>query len=149
MDALQVGKLTSTKKMLCIDTVICFLYSFYFMYLLLYHWSQRLTLSNNAASESELWRPSFVFCRFVLMAFISHVFSLSVFWRCWLGGRNGIQPVKKLEWWCANMVTCLEQGADLHIVQLMPLPLAVFCFSKIRTKGRWTGVCLLRLLVNW
>ena len=29
------------------------------------------------------------------------------------------------------MVICLEQDADLHMAQLMPLPLAVFCFSKI------------------
>ena len=27
---------------------------------------------------------------------------------------------------------CLEQGADLHIAQLMPLPLTVSCFSKIQ-----------------
>jgi len=30
------------------------------------------------------------------------------------------------------MVICLEQGADLHMVQLMPLPLIVSCFSKIQ-----------------
>ena len=30
------------------------------------------------------------------------------------------------------MVICLEQGADLHLVQLMPLPLTVSCFSKIQ-----------------
>ena len=30
------------------------------------------------------------------------------------------------------MVICLEQGADLHMAQLMPLPLAVSCFSKIQ-----------------
>ena len=29
------------------------------------------------------------------------------------------------------MVICLERGADLHVVQLMPLPLAVSFFSKI------------------
>ena len=29
------------------------------------------------------------------------------------------------------MVICLEQGADLHIAQLMPLPLTVSCFSKL------------------
>ena len=32
----------------------------------------------------------------------------------------------------AGVVICLEQGADLHMVQLMPLPLTVFCFSKIQ-----------------
>ena len=30
------------------------------------------------------------------------------------------------------MVICLEQGADLHMAQLMPLPLTISCFSKIR-----------------
>ena len=30
------------------------------------------------------------------------------------------------------MVICLEPGADLHIAQLMPLPLTVSCFSKIQ-----------------
>jgi len=32
------------------------------------------------------------------------------------------------------MVICLEQGADLHIAQLMPLPLTVSCFSKIQIR---------------
>ena len=30
------------------------------------------------------------------------------------------------------MVICLEQGADLHMAHLMPLPLTVSCFSKIQ-----------------
>ena len=30
------------------------------------------------------------------------------------------------------MVICLERGADLHMVQLMLLPLTVSCFSKIQ-----------------
>ena len=30
------------------------------------------------------------------------------------------------------MVICLERGADLHMIQLMPLPLTVSCFSKIQ-----------------
>ena len=30
------------------------------------------------------------------------------------------------------MVVCLEQGADLHMAQLMPLTLTVTCFSKIQ-----------------
>ena len=30
------------------------------------------------------------------------------------------------------MVICLEQGADLHMAQLMPLPLTVSYFSKIQ-----------------
>jgi len=30
------------------------------------------------------------------------------------------------------MVICLERGSDLHMAQLMPLPLTVSCFSKIQ-----------------
>jgi len=30
-------------------------------------------------------------------------------------------------------VICLEQGADLHMAELMPLPPTVSCFSKIQT----------------
>ena len=30
------------------------------------------------------------------------------------------------------MVVCQEQGADLHMAQLMPLPLTVSWFSKIQ-----------------
>jgi len=49
----------------------------------------------------------------------------------WLSDRKGIQPVKT-EWWGAGVVVCLELGADLHMAQLMPLPLTVSCFSKIQ-----------------
>ena len=55
----------------------------------------------------------------------------SVLWCCWLGGRKGIQPVKP-EWWDAGMVMCLGQGSDLHMTQLMPLPLTISCSSKYR-----------------
>jgi len=30
------------------------------------------------------------------------------------------------------VVICLERGADLHMLQLMPLPLTVSCSSKIQ-----------------
>ena len=30
------------------------------------------------------------------------------------------------------MVICMERGADLHMAQLMPLPLTVSCSSKIQ-----------------
>ena len=30
------------------------------------------------------------------------------------------------------MVICLEQAADLHMAQLMPLPLTISCSSKIQ-----------------
>jgi len=37
------------------------------------------------------------------------------------------------EWWGASVVICLELGADLHMAQLMQLPLTVSCFSKSRS----------------
>ena len=49
---------------------------------------------------------------------------------CWLGGRKGSRPAKT-EWWGAGMVISMERGADLHMAQLIPLPLTVSCFSKI------------------
>ena len=54
----------------------------------------------------------------------------SVLWRCWLGGRKGIRPVKTKRWG-TGVVICLEWCADLHMAQLMPLTLTVSCFSKI------------------
>ena len=35
-------------------------------------------------------------------------------------------------WWGAGVVICLERCADLHMAQLMPLPLTDSCFSKIQ-----------------
>jgi len=66
-------------------------------------------------------------CDFNFIAFLLP----SVLWRCWLGGRKGIWPVKT-EWWGAGMVVCLGWDADLHMAQLMPLPLTVSCLSKIQ-----------------
>jgi len=43
-----------------------------------------------------------------------------------VGWQEGHPACKKTEWWGAGMVICLERGADLHMAQLMPLPLAVF-----------------------
>jgi len=50
-----------------------------------------------------------------------------------VGWQEGHPAFKKLEWWGTGMVICLEQDADLHMAQLMPLPLTVSCFSKIQT----------------
>jgi len=49
-----------------------------------------------------------------------------------VGRQEGHPACKKLEWWGAGMVICLEPDADLHTAQLMPLPLNVSCFSKIQ-----------------
>jgi len=46
----------------------------------------------------------------------------SVLWRCWLGGRKGIRPVKT-GWWGTGVFICLEQVAnDLHGWMMFLLP---------------------------
>jgi len=49
-----------------------------------------------------------------------------------VGRQEGNPACKKTEWWGAGVVISVEQGADLHMAQLMPLPLTVSCFSKIQ-----------------
>jgi len=49
-----------------------------------------------------------------------------------VGRQEGHPACKKTEWWGSGVVICLERGADLHMAQLMPLPLTVFCFCKIQ-----------------
>ena len=49
-----------------------------------------------------------------------------------VGWQEG-NPAYKKQWWGAGMVICLELGADLHMAQLMPLPLTVSCFNEIQT----------------
>jgi len=49
-----------------------------------------------------------------------------------VGRQEGHLACKKTEWWGAGVVICVERGADLHMAQLMPLPLTVSCFNKIQ-----------------
>jgi len=49
-----------------------------------------------------------------------------------VGRQEGHPACKKTDWWGAGVVICLMRGADLHMAQLMLLPLTVFCFSKIQ-----------------
>jgi len=49
-----------------------------------------------------------------------------------VGRQEGHPACKKTEWLGTGMVICLERGADLHIAQLIPLPLTVSCSSKIQ-----------------
>jgi len=67
--------------------------------------------------------PLFVYC--VAIAFSA--LTLLV------GRQEGHPACKKLEWWSAGVVICLERDADLHMAQLMSMPLTVSCFSKIQT----------------
>jgi len=51
-----------------------------------------------------------------------------------VGRQEGHPACKNFSWWGAGVVICLERRADLHMAQLMPLPLplTVSCFSKIQ-----------------
>jgi len=49
-----------------------------------------------------------------------------------VGRQEGHPACKKLEWWGTGVVICLELGAELHMAQLMPLPLPISCFIKIQ-----------------
>ena len=61
---------------------------------------------------------------------LANIWMPSVLWRCWLGGRKGIRPVKN--WVVGCWRGCLGWGADLNIAQQMPLPLTISCSSKSR-----------------
>ena len=77
----------------------------------------------------------FVLCDSVVLGLVLPILSQEVCLQCFdaVGWRQEGHPAcKKLEWWSAGVVICLEQGADLHMSQLMPLPLVVSCFSKIQ-----------------
>jgi len=68
------------------------------------------------------------------------LFLVTLSWECFafsaltllVGWQEGHSACKKLEWWGTGMVICLELDADLHMAQLIPLPLTVSCFSKIQ-----------------
>ena len=49
-----------------------------------------------------------------------------------VGRQEGHPACKKLSGGVLAWFVCLEQGAYLHMAQLMPLPLTVSCFSKIQ-----------------
>jgi len=61
-----------------------------------------------------------------------------------VGRQVGHPAGKKTEWWGAGVVVSLEQGADLHMAQLMPLPLTVSCFNNteifylLRYRRKWS-----------
>ena len=48
-----------------------------------------------------------------------------------VGRQEGHPACKKTEQWGAAMVTCLQQGADLHMAQLMPLTVSFFSKMQI------------------
>ena len=44
------------------------------------------------------------------------------------------------------MVICLEQGADLHTAQLLPLPLTVSYFSTFNESGQSVAASAINLI---
>ena len=54
---------------------------------------------------------------------------INVLWHWLLVGRQEEHPASV---GAAGVVICLERGADLHMAQLIPLPLTVSCFRKIQ-----------------
>ena len=68
--------------------------------------------------------------KFYLPVHFHEILVPSVLWRCWLGGRKGIRPVKN--WVVGCWRGCLGWGADLHTAQQLPLPLTISCSSKSR-----------------
>ena len=44
-----------------------------------------------------------------------------------VGWQEGHPACKKTERWGTGVAICLEPGEDLHMAQLMPLPLTVSC----------------------
>jgi len=77
--------------------------------------------------KKDNWQNSYYAFSYDLVAF-NH----SMHRRCWLGGKKGIRPEKKLSGWMLAWLFCLGRGADLHMAQLMPLPLTISCSSKSR-----------------
>jgi len=90
----------------------------------------RLTAKNrdqlrNPTLGSRIW-ATFTFLKLYLTIYAFNALTLLV------GRQEGHPACKKTEWWGAGVVICLKRGADLHMAQLMPLPLTAYCFSKIQ-----------------
>jgi len=85
--------------------------------------------SLNISSTNVLMLSVEFFTGFIVH-YVCNVCLPSVLWRCWLGGRKGIQPVKN--WVVGCWRGYLGWGADLHMAQQMPLQLTISCSSKSR-----------------
>ena len=87
----------------------------------------------------------------------------SVLWRCWLGGRKGIRPVKKLSgrvlaWLsvCSEVHTCMwPSGFHCHSLSLASLKSRLvlpFWYRLIRVvldKGPLNGCVCVRAVLDW
>ena len=94
----------------------------------LHHWfsmcDMLLLLPNQQCLSTK---TRLLICTVILLT--SHAFSALTLL---VGRQKGHPACKKLEWWGTGMVICLERDTDVHMAQLMPLPLTVSCFSKIQ-----------------
>ena len=85
-----------------------------------------LCSSGYSKNKRRAFLPGRAYSKSVLRTFTFSALTLLV------GRQEGHPACKKLEWWGAGVVICLERGADLHMAQRIPLPLTVCCFSKIQ-----------------
>ena len=91
--------------------------------------SDQKVRSEATASDSSL---SFDYCERYQVFVYMYVLSCetpSVLLRLLVGWQEGHPACKKLSGGVLAWLS-VERGADLHIAQLMPLPLTVSCFSK-------------------
>ena len=86
-----------------------------------------------------------------------------VLWRCWLGGSKGIRPTKNWVVDGGTVICLVGWGANLHMAQLMPLPLTISCSGKSRlvlhfwyrltrvvvNKGPLNGCCVVVVTQQW
>jgi len=79
------------------------------------------------ALPASIWCYTNTFIIIIIIAFSAIACSASTLL---VGRQEGRLVCKTTEWWGTGVVICLEQGADLHMAQLMPLLLTVSCNSK-------------------
>ena len=65
----------------------------------------------------------------------------SVLWSCWLGGRKGIQPIKKLEWWGVSCFSKIQIGFTFLVL--------AHPGSPGKRADKRVCVCVLLLLIYW
>ena len=98
-------------------------------------WTRGWKCRTKAQSECDIFNCNF-YCKIALInrfkLYLIYLFNAFSALTLLVGRQEGHPACKKTEWWDAGVVICLEQGADLHMAQLMPLPLTVSCFSKIQ-----------------
>ena len=98
------------------------------------------------------WQEGHLVCKSLYCLLLKVIYQNCAFSALTLlvGRQEGHPACKKTEWWGAGVVICLEWGADLHMAQLMPLPLThrsvlPFWYRLTRVvpeKGPLNGMCV-------